>query len=95
MLVLYKPYKFKFSDLVYAGSNIYVGWFNDPNIDRYKYGDIDIQVLSITTVPNLYDVYLYNTTTNKYRPIMLKKTEAEIEFYVNTRIIELRHANTI
>jgi len=85
MLVFYKP--FKFSDIVFERWGRMVG--------QYKKNPLDMTVYRLSTVPDLYDVslhdfHLYNNTLYMY-----KKTEAEIEVYVNETIKASRRVNTI
>jgi len=88
MLVLYKLYKFKFSDLVYRDPNIYVG--------RYSNSHFGIQVETQSTSPKLYNLYFVNTTRyNNTTEARYEKTEAEIEVILNQAIRIFRHVNTI
>jgi len=88
MLVLYKPYKFKFSDLdIFTRSNKYTVWYN--------YVDIYIKVVQVSGSPNLYDGYIYNSIIAKYQQTLFKGSEYKVEVYVNERIKASRRVNTI
>jgi len=105
MLILYKPYDFRFSDLLYGDPNVYGGWFNDPDIGRCSIGDIEIQVRRISTSPSLYNLYFRSISREIAIDLFYGKTKAEVECYVykiikrEKRINELvklgRYANTI
>jgi len=85
MLILYKP--FKFSDLVYADNNIYVG--------RYSNSDLELKVIE-SRLPKLYNLYFVDTTLYKYvTETCYEKTEAEIEVIINQAIGKFRHVSTI
>jgi len=90
VLILYKP--FRFSDVEFETSGRVVGYYNK--------NPFDITVNRVSTSPDLYDVLLYDfdlyyMRRDIFQKIMFRKTEAEIEAYINTRIFEFRHANLI
>jgi len=85
MLILYKPYVFKFSDFEFNQIVQYVG--------RYKNNGIEIKVLRITTSPDLYNLYIYSRTSDD--KVVSKGTEAEIEVYVNGLIKKIKYASII
>jgi len=87
MLILYKSYGFKFSDIKFQFETTerYIGYYNK--------NQFDIAAVRITTSPDLYHLYMYSRTSDNR--VFSKATEAEVEVYVNEFITKEKYVSIL
>jgi len=85
MLVLYKPYDFKFSDIEFHNSDQRSGSYNNYQLNLH------IGVLRVSESPDLYDVVLYvNERSLMWSAKYNDMSRDELESYIQRHIDQIK-----
>jgi len=87
MLIFYKPYDFRFSDIEFTESDQDFGYYNNK--------DINIIVTRSSISPSLYNLHFRSISRHITMDSLYGKTKAEVEVIVHGLIKKEKHASIV